>query len=748
MSWARFSGIRVPWGNYSHRGGKVFMARIRIPGGTLEAAQLKALAYCAKQYGSGLLHITTRQDIQIHQVSAENIIRIHQYLKDYQLSSRGGGGNTIRNITACPLSGVCRDEQFDVRSDAVSLSEYLLSQETSYNLPRKLKISFSGCGLDCYASLVNDIGLVAATDGARTGYRIYAGGGMGSKSALGRRLEEFVSRKDAAYSILAIKSVFYKYGDRKNKHHNRLRFLIEDIGFDKFREHYKKELDSVRETEYVSLREISPVYPEAAQGSRVKPAAQDNGFQHFLKYSCYEQKQQGFTLVKLRVPQGDLKAGQAQAIASLSDEFAGIEFRTSQEQDLYVANVTDKDLQKFYLKVKVILEDFLYPSTLQDVVACKGSVTCNLGLCNSPALAREIEAVIKKDFLGSRIFDKISIKINGCPNACGQHPIGIVSFHGAVRKVADRPAPFYRLLLGARPGIENASLAKDTGILIPAKNVPSFLRDFLEQAEQRISPDTDIHKFMQEEGLLLANSVAEKYSFIPPYSENRDYYIDWGRSEEFSLEGIGPGECGAGILDMIESDLTEARIALDEAIKQGFAVALIRKALFLSSRALLVVKGKDPKTGEEAAAEFIKDFVDEGLASSTYADLARVVDTTRQGLKPQEAGDTFKYAEALLGHINQLYKSMDSSFNFPQQKEAKVTASRNFLDLKGTPCPINYVKAKLFIENIGPGETLEVLLDEGEPIDNVPKSLEGDGHAIVSVEKQDGFYRVVVKKKE
>ncbi|MCM8799105.1 MAG: nitrite/sulfite reductase, partial [Candidatus Omnitrophica bacterium] len=241
-SWQRFSGIRVPWGNYSHRGGKVFMARIRMPAGVLLPYQLKALAECSQIYGDGILHITTRQDIQIHNIKLEDIIKVHNFLKDYELSSRGGGGNTVRNITACPLAGVCKEEVFDVREDAIALSEYLISDEISYNLPRKFKIAFSGCSLDCAGCLVNDVGLLAVRRDSQEGYQVFVGGGMGAHSLLGRVLEDFILRKDLGYVISAIRNTFYKYGDRKNKHHNRLRFLIQDIGFDKFKEYYLKEL--------------------------------------------------------------------------------------------------------------------------------------------------------------------------------------------------------------------------------------------------------------------------------------------------------------------------------------------------------------------------------------------------------------------------------------------------------------------------------------------------------------------------
>jgi len=749
VSWARFSGVRVPWGNYSHRGGKIFMARIRIPAGALTPKQLKALAFCSGEYGNANLHLTTREDIQIHQVKIDDVIKIHRYLKDYELSSRGGGGNSVRNIIACPLAGICTEEAFDVGPDAVSLTEHLLSLEDSYSMPRKFKIAFSGCQADCVKVMVNDVGLLALKRDSKLGYRVYAGGGMGAKSSKGRLLEEFIDRKDIGYVVSAIKGVFYKHGDRRNKHHNRLRFLIEDIGFDRFLEYYKKELEFLKENEAIVLRKINFPYPRPLDDENIK-SPQDPRFEDFLKYSCIEQKQKGSVAVKLRIPRGDLGAREADSIASLEEDFPGIGLRTSQEQNLYLTNIPKSRLPGFYAKAKEIFGEFLYPSTLLDVVSCKGSLTCNLGLCNSPGLAKEIERIVRDNFIGTKVFQKIKLKINGCPNACGHHPIGIVSFHGVARKVGARAVPFYRLLLGGRAGINTTELAEDSGILIPAKSVPLFLKGFLQAIDKGISLDSDIDKYIRAEGKKLAIQISKEYLHVPTYEEDRNFYIDWGEAKEFSLEGLGPGECGSGVLDMIEADLAEARIALGRAEEENFSPELIKKALFLASRALLVVKGSDPKTPKEAFSAFKEKFVDQGIASGTFSGIDQEYENTREELSLNEKKERFSYAQRFLTHINGLYKVMDSGLNFPKSKAERgesyqeVTES---MDLKGTPCPMNYVKVKLRLEDLESGQTLEVLLDEGEPINNVPKSLEGDGHQILKIEKQDGFYKVLVKKK-
>lgn len=746
ISSSRFKGVRVPWGVYSHRGGKVFMTRIRIPAGVVSPLQLKSLAQASRKFGDGFLHITTRQDIQIHNVNIQDTLKIIEYLKEYDLSPRGGGGNTVRNIIACPLSGVCKEEIFDVRNYAIALTEYLLRQDTSFTLPRKFKIAFSGCRKDCAGCLVNDVGFLARIDNGKIGFKLFVGGGMGANSRIGKMLEEFIPPEEIGYYVQAIKNVFYKKGDRRNKHHNRLRFLIEDMGLEEFRRLYREELTVLKDREYIVLRKIEVA--EREDLDEEIPQIGDIDYQNFLRYNVIPHKKNGFSNIGLRIPRGDIQAHKLEILADLAGEFIGVEFRTSQNQNFFISGVRNRDIYKLFSKLKDILSDFLYPDTLLDVVACKGALTCNLGLCNSPALAREIENVVKRRFTGKKVFKNISIKLNGCPNSCGQHPLGKLSFYGMVKRVDNRPVPFYRFLIGGRREAELTRLSEPVGI-IPAKNIPKFLEEFLNRLEEIIDEKGDIYELLSGPAKDIAEKVLERYSYVPSHSEVKDFYIDWGREEEFSLAGLGPGECGAGVLDMIEADLTEARVSLEEAEKRDYDTHNIKKALFLSARALLVVRGRDPKSEDEAFSDFKEKFIDEAIASERYSDIKSVFSGINEGLRLEERKDRFSYAREFLEHICTLYKNMDPSFNFPTQRvTTKIEESpAKLLDLKGTPCPINYVKTKLFLENLAAGDILEVLLDEGEPIENVPKSLENDGHEIIRIEREDGFYKVVVKKR-
>ncbi|HLD28977.1 MAG TPA: sulfurtransferase TusA family protein, partial [bacterium] len=537
--------------------------------------------------------------------------------------------------------------------------------------------------------------------------------------------------------------VFYSRGDRHDRHHNRIRFLIEKTGFDEFRNLYESEFRRLKEEEHISLR---PVEFQEGKGGHGEPAhSEDEEYGAFLKYGVRPQKQKGYCSVMLRIPRGDIKAETLSAFAGLEKDFHDLEFRTTQNQNLVLTWIPGKDIFELYGFIKKILDDFLYPETLLDVVCCKGALTCNLGFCNSPGLAEEIEKFVKKDFIGTEALDKLSVRLNGCPNACGRHPVGKLAFYGMVRKVDGRPVPFYRFLIGGRKAAEKTKLARETGLL-PAKNVPSFLKEFLEKSAGKTGEDVNL--FLDGPAHEIAKGIFPKYSYVPPYLENRDFYIDWGKEEEFSLEGLAGGECGAGVLDMIEADLAEAKIALEGAEKNPDKAEELKKALFFSARALLIVKGKDPRTEGEIFQIFKEIFIEPGLLPEEYASLQDVYNSLEN--VADKKGDPYNFARNFYLKIKELYESMDSSFNFPKKEETKAETlkARAVYDLKGTPCPINYVKVKLYMEQLKSGDVLDVFLDEGEPIQNVPKSLEADGHKILKIEKRNGFYSVLVQKKQ
>ncbi len=739
-----FKGTRVPWGIYSQRGGETFMVRIRVVGGRLTPRQASCVAALAERYGNGRVHLTTRQDIQLHGVKIEDTAAILQELAGKGLSPRGGGGNTLRNVIACPLSGVCKREVFDVSPFVDAACEYLLQQDKSFNMPRKLKVAFSGCPDDCARCAFADVGFIAYRENGTAFFKVLAGGGMGRDPRLGKVLIEHLKPEDVTRCIEAVMEVFLEKGDRKNRNRNRLRFLVERIGYEEFRRLWQEKFDSLRTPPAGTVpAETYPSRPEVNEEIRADHPLWDE----FRRYNLVEQKQGGRFTLLLRISCGEMEARLLSDLAAFAAEHeAGM--RTTLRQNIALTDLTADAVPRFLDTFSEEVKDFLYPDTLLDVTACKGSLTCNLGLCNPPALAKEIEKMVRDRFTAGKVFKALRFHLNGCPNACGGHPLAHIGLAGTVKRAGGRPVPCYRISVGGVVEGERSRLARECTV-VPAKAVPSFLEAFLEEIEaaSQVRPPEE---FLCTEGPSLAARLAERFEETPSFDSSPETYVDWGRTEPFSLSGLGPGECGAGVLDMIEGDIESARTALkkaETAREPQERAKLLLETVFSASRALLVTRGKEAYTPEDAAACFVEEFVEKGLAESNLRTMTETVESLRKGTVPGGATET---ARRLLEEVERLYGGMDSSFTFPGERTGKEESKEKevtHMDLRGTPCPINYVKVKLKLEQMPKESLLEVLLDEGEPVENVPRSLQNDGQEILSVERDGPSYRVRIRKK-
>lgn len=747
----RFRGIRVPFGFYSERESNVLLSRVRIPGGCATAVQLKALAYTADKF-SASLHITDRQDVQIHDVTYEDSVRVLDYLKDYDLSSIGGGGNTVRNVTACPRAGICRDEVFDCRGHAISVSEYLLEDPLSVGkLPRKFKAAFSGCGADCAYAMVNDVGLIAKDRDGVKGFRVYAGGGMGASSSIGQVLEEFVPEEKAGYVVKAVMLTYEKYGDKFNRHRNRMRFLIQQTGFGRFRELYAETLTQVLADEEFVLRDAG-FKENLRTAEAVNPESSvlcDRDIALFFENNVRPQRQAGYYSAELNITQGDIANRTLAQIADLEKSIPEMEFRFTQHQNLLLSNIPGSEIKGLYLSLKDIFKGtgFIIQGNVMNVVACKGATTCNLGLCNSPGIARAVLKELDAAGLDGGNLKEFNIKISGCPNNCGQHSLGVIGLQGIARKANLHPVPLYKVLVGGRTGEGATRLALEVG-RIPAKVVPLFLKEYFSAVQHRVKNYQSVYEFLEAEGTETLRNLADKYSGIPSYDEGHDFYVDWERHGDFTLAGLGPAECGAGVLDMIEADLADAEENLKLAGSNAGRREYLKNALIYSARALQVVRGIEPKDDRAVIDFFLSEFVDKGIAEKRFREIDSVYDSLLHELTEDRSAHVKRFAEEFCQAIKALYRRMDSHFRFPEitaEKPGQAEAL-NTLDLKGVKCPFNYIRAKLYLEEAEKDSTVMLYIDDGEPIRNVPASLENDGYRILEKERVNGHYRVLVRK--
>jgi sulfite reductase (ferredoxin) len=417
VSATQFQVFRVPQGVYEQRESGTYMLRVRFPAGVALPHQLRKLAHVAEHFGNVILHVTTRQDVQVHRVPLENIHPALVGLAEAGLSAKGGGGNTVRNITGCPHAGVCGDELFDVTPHVLALTEFMLREPQSFQLPRKYKIAVSGCGVDCSAATVNDLGFIAKTREGVDGFAVYVGGGMGSSSRVADRLEEFVPVAEVPLVAEAVKRVFNTHGNRKDKRLARLRFLIKQLGLERFRELYRGELKRLREETLPVATLRGMAHPDVGSAAPIlgqsKPASP--ALQRWRAANVEPQKQDGFHVVEIPLLLGDIPADKLRALAGVVEEHGEKSIRTTQTQNFILRWVREDELEALHAKLSPLGLAESHPPVLRNLVACTGASTCKLGICLSRGLAQGIADAVSASSLELHAVGPLQISISGCP---------------------------------------------------------------------------------------------------------------------------------------------------------------------------------------------------------------------------------------------------------------------------------------------------------------------------------------------
>ncbi|MDO8682196.1 MAG: sulfurtransferase TusA family protein [Armatimonadota bacterium] len=757
-----FRAIRVPMGIYEQRENDTFMVRVRGAAGVFLSHQIKRIAELAEKFGNGIVHVTTRQDLQIHRVLISDTPAILDSLLEVGLSPRGGGGNTVRNVSACRLAGVCVDEVFDVTPYAIALTEYLTTDRANFNLPRKFKAAFSGCGKDCALCSVADLGFFAHERDGIKGFSVYAGGGMGAHSALSVLIEEFIPAESIFMVAEAVKQLFDKYGDRSNRHKARLRYVLERVGADEFRRLYREELEAakvsgkgfpettIRLWSWGGDSEIRPwdsvvsghPCPDTNAAIEGVLDISGKGFPETTARgkNAIPQKQAGLFTIPIPLQFGDIESAKLSALAEIVDRFAGGEIRTTQDQDLQLRNIPESSLDDLYNALREIDEALVSAQSIR-AVACAGASTCKLGLCLSRGLAGALESELRD--IDSPL--DAPIRISGCPNSCGQHPVAPIGLYGTAKRVNGKIMPFYTVVAGGRLAEGEAKLAELVA-RVPAKAVPSMLKEFLLAARDELRQNETPDDLIERWGADYLRKLGEKYEKAPSYDEAPEFYRDFGKDEDFSLAGVGPGECGAGVMDVIALDI--------DAAKRALGSNDLYEAVVSAARALLVTRGLEPKKDREVFAAFTEHFIDPGwISHEAHWILNAAVDfklgdlDTLQSLRGQ--------IHALVERVELLSQSLDSNLNFRVEKiengadetgNSDNNGSVNELDLRGVACPMNFVRAKLQLEQIETGEILDILLDDGEPVRNVPASFAEQGEEVLSVKSESKHFRVRIRK--
>jgi len=475
------------------------MQRIKIPAGGLNAEQLEVMAELAEEYSDGIAHVTTRQDFQLHYVHIDDTPALMRRLAAANITTREACGNSVRNVTACPYAGVCTDEAFDVTPYARALAKFLLGHPDTQSFGRKFKPAFSGCAQHaCGLTGLHDLGLIAkkrlneATGREELGFEMYVGGGLGAVPYQAKLFDEFVAPEELLPLAQAIARVFARHGEKKNRNRARIKFLIQDLGIEKFRELVREERQILpfdpRWTEYI--QEAQAEFAEAP----LKPAvdvpelvlintANGSGaeLQKWLRSNTRPQRQAVYVTVIVALPLGDITADQLRSLADIARRYTRETVRTTFEQNIVIRWLSKGDLPELYKALHAAGLGDAGAGALVDITSCPGTDTCKLGISSSRGLAAELrKRVSEKSFTSDQAVQDLHIKISGCFNSCGQHHVADLGFYGVSRKIAGYAVPHFQVVLGGQ-WEKNAGSYGLPVLAVPSKNIPKVVSRLTER---------------------------------------------------------------------------------------------------------------------------------------------------------------------------------------------------------------------------------------------------------------------------
>src|SRR5215217_995949 len=784
-----FKPFRLQYGIYGQRQPGVQMVRIKIPFGGISSNQLRRVAQIADRYATGVSHVTTRQDIQLHFVQLQDVPTIMRGLAEVGLTTREACANTVRNVTACHLAGVCQGEVFDVTPYAKTVAYHLLRNPLNQSLPRKFKIAFSGCRHDCALTPIHDIGLLAtkASDGT-IGFRMVAGGGLGSAPRIAQLLREFTPMDELIPSIEAVIKVFDTLGNRKNRNKARLKFVIEKLGFDEFKRRWEAAyaamgyaipksgpltlLQHPDEPPQLLMPTRARAVTETGNGNGRHAPGEETTFQMWKRTNVVRQKQDGYVTAAIKLFMGDITAEQSLFVADLADRYSNGNLRTTINQNLVIRWIPESMLSDLY--EDLTSHGLADPGAelVEDIIACPGTDTCGLGITSSKGLARALAEVFPAGRVPADLHD-VNVKISGCHNSCAQHHISTIGLHGVGKRLGEHVAPHYELHLGG--SVNGTAKIGQMTVKLPAKTVPAAISHLIGVYRRDRQAHEGLSAFLARAGKNKLKDELIPYTIVPSYQDDPTFYYDWEGEEEFILEDLGPGECAGGALEMIENGILEADQELYQAKllvdRHQYSISVNKsyRAVLAAAKALLVTEGLDLATDAEIFQEFERRLAHKGIVPATYRDLGRQVgDLGPKNTTAQSAQDKLLFAKGFVDACRAVSEKIgkdlklapvpeSSSPSLKETARGKAQApvpsptSAPVYDLRGVACPMNYVKTKLKLEMMDAGEQLEVWLDAGEPIKNVPMSLKNDGHKLIlqeALEPEAEHYRLLVEKVE
>ena len=854
---------RVPMGIYEQRKNQHYMLRLRCAGGLVTPEQLAKIAFVGHQLSTSHLHVTTRQEIQIHNVDIEDAIPALKKLEKVGISSAGGGGNTVRNMMVDDRSGLTADEEFDVYPYVEELTSRLIAEKDSFTMPRKYKVAIDTSVATANYSYIADLGLQARIKDGQRGFRVLIAGSAASNAHTGWEVFDFLPEKDLYRAAKALKNWFHKYGNRRNRHKARMRYVFYKYGTEEAKrlyleefeelkkdgsidfeapalplEHHKPSFSPLSEKEVKSgLKEVkseerrvknsnplgvpSDLQSDGKQGTSKNEIIDVEAFETWKRRYAHKQTnaeglKENLWYAYIPLRHGNNSTDFFAEVAEYLGNYGNDVIRFTKKEQIQVRNIPEEYLTNIYAFFKKLgVYQIDYPVVVTNLTCCTGADTCRLGICLPKGAIDGIAKQLLNSDLNLDAIPDFELRMNGCTNICALATWGDLGFSGRVGRVGDDPYPAYTIWLPVK-GKHEIDLQQG---YIAAKKIPAFVEDYLRDVIAEQANYADYYDYVAKRGVNIVKDLIAKYKEIAPYSEEPDTFFDFGDDEKFSLIKYGKAECSAGLFDIIEIDqdtIREKRKEVEQLLenipqgvpadlqsdgKQGTSKIekLLHDIVFSENRMLLVTRGLDPRTDDDVYNGFEKEFIAAGIIPQKFKVL------TEKARNNESLISEKPLIDELADLLNDLYQNMDDSLQFKltaaqsptdntdntdskeksaesaksarqkntSEKEQKSVSSVKSVgqkntseneqkssagepeaispdvkkDFRGVMCPMNFVKTKIALTPMQSGQILEILLDDGAPIENVPGSVKNEGHTILSTEKVENYWKVLIKKK-
>ena len=789
---------RVPMGIYEQRKNQHYMLRLRCAGGLVTPEQLAKIAFVGHQLSTSHLHVTTRQEIQIHNVDIEDAIPALKKLEKVGISSAGGGGNTVRNMMVDDRSGLTADEEFDVYPYVEELTSRLIAEKDSFTMPRKYKVAIDTSVATANYSYIADLGLQARIKDGQRGFRVLIAGSAASNAHTGWEVFDFLPEKDLYRAAKALKNWFHKYGNRRNRHKARMRYVFYKYGTEEAKRLYLEEFEELKKDGSIDFE--APALPLEHHKPNFPALNAPTDFETWKRRYAHKQTnaeglKENLWYAYIPLRHGNNSTDFFAEVAEYLGNYGNDVIRFTKKEQIQVRNIPEEYLTNIYAFFKKLgVYQIDYPVVVTNLTCCTGADTCRLGICLPKGAIDGIAKQLLNSNLNLDAIPDFELRMNGCTNICALATWGDLGFSGRVGRVGDDPYPAYTIWLPVK-GKHEIDLQQG---YIAAKKIPAFVEDYLRDVIAEQANYADYYDYVAKRGVNIVKELIAKYKEVAPYSEEPDTFFDFGDDEKFSLIKYGKAECSAGLFDIIEIDQDTIREKRKEVellmgnTPQGVPAdlqsdgkqetskieKLLHDIVFSENRMLLVTRGLDPRTDEDVYNGFEKEFIAAGIIPQKFKVL------TDKARNNESLIEQKPLIDELADLLNDLYQNMDDSLQFkltaektpveqvaeekaaeekapaeqvseekaPAEKASAAEETETIVpdvkkDFRGVMCPMNFVKTKIALTQMQSGQILEILLDDGAPIENVPGSVKNEGHTILSTEKVENYWKVLIKKK-